>query len=192
MDEFHRWSLDALEVDLLVFERRLTAGDHRIELTIDDGLASPVTRAIDLRVEPSAPDLRLASPLEGDAINSDPGHLLDARGTLDHDGDAVTLRVRSSMDAGTTWSTISDQLDPARTSRLALGAGEHMLEIQAIDDTGRARNVFVNVTVLESDPVAIVEEPSPFAYIPPGESAILISPRPMRTMIWTARNGGVG
>ena len=28
-----------------------------------------------------------------------------------------------------------DQLDPARTSRLALGAGEHMLEIQAIDDT---------------------------------------------------------
>ena len=79
------------------------------------------------------------------------------------------------MDAGTTWSTISDQLDPARTSRLALGAGEHMLEIQAIDDTGRARSVFVNVTVLESDPVAIVEEPSPFAYIPPGESATLIS-----------------
>ena len=163
------------EVDLLVFERRLTAGDHRIELTIDDGLASPVTRAIDLRVEPSAPDLRLASPLEGDAINSDPGHLLDARGTIDHDGDVVTLRVRSSMDAGTTWSTISDQLDPARTSRLALGAGEHMLEIQAIDDTGRARSVFVNVTVLESDPVAIVEEPSPFAYIPPGDSATLIS-----------------
>ena len=54
--------------DWLLFERRLSAGEHEITLSVDDGIHEPITTTRTLTVTTSAPVLGLVSPQSGTCL----------------------------------------------------------------------------------------------------------------------------
>ncbi|MEZ8009277.1 MAG: right-handed parallel beta-helix repeat-containing protein, partial [Candidatus Poseidoniaceae archaeon] len=152
--------------DWLMFDGRLTAGSHVITLSLDDGIHEPVTVSRTVEVLPSAPQLDLASPLDGAAFSSSSLIQWDARQSVDYDGDNFTMTIRSDLLNEPLLSEVS-------TSQLhssALPAGEHTIKITLTDETGKEQISFITLTIGQSDPVAVLLQPQNLISITPGES----------------------
>ena len=79
-------------VDWLLFDARLSAGNHTITLSVDDGLHEPVEVSVKVEVLTSAPVLDVALLSLGTVSRLLP-LVLDARASFDADGDAFTMSV---------------------------------------------------------------------------------------------------
>ncbi|MED6319265.1 MAG: right-handed parallel beta-helix repeat-containing protein, partial [Candidatus Thermoplasmatota archaeon] len=80
--------------DWLLFEGRLSAGEHEITLSVDDGIHEPVTTTRTITVTPSAPVLGLVSPQPDTVYPSSTTFMLDASESVDYDGDDFTITLR--------------------------------------------------------------------------------------------------
>ena len=141
--------------DWLLFEGRLSAGEHTITLSVDDGIHDPVTATQQVTVTPSAPVLGLVSP-EPDSIHPSSNNLtLDVSQSVDYDGDAFTITLRSSQEN----EPLLVDVDPNQTHTFALSAGQHTLTVTLTDATGLSRDESFTVTVTESSPVLVLLSP---------------------------------
>lgn len=155
-------------VDWLLFEARLSAGNHTITLSVDDGLHDPVESTVELEVLPSAPVLEVTAPQPGHAQSSSQPLVLDARSSFDADGDAFTMSV--SVDD----EFILSGVDASRLHQVWLPSGEHDLNFLLEDDTGAVRTGIVTVTLDPSPPTAIVLSPDDLTSFAPGAEVMLV------------------
>ncbi len=161
------WESDILEAPLgsdWRVETRLPEGVHQITLTVDDGSGSPDVSEIMLRVDEAAPVLVLDSPLPDVVVFSNLPVLFDFRRSFDPDGDDFTVTVSSNL--------MMEPILEAETNDFwyndYLPHGVHVLTFQLIDDNGMSRTHTQEITVLETDPVAIISGLSEGQYIAPG------------------------
>ena len=150
-------------VDWLIFERRLSAGNHSITLTLDDGIHDPVSTTMSIEVVPSAPVLVVVSPVDGASQPSSQAVLIDVRPSFDPDGDAFTLSVFNGGE------TLLEGADPSLLHQVWLHGGEHEIELRLTDAAGAARSQSVNLTVASSPPQAVILSPDDRASLEPGE-----------------------
>ena len=155
--------------DWLIFEGRLSAGTHTITLSLDDGIHQPVNVSRTVEVLTSAPQLTLDSPADGDAYSSSYPIQWDARQSVDYDGDSFTMTIRSDL---LTEPLLSD-VSTSQVHSSPLPAGEHTIKITLTDDTGDEQISFVSLTIGQSDPVALLLQPSNLFSVAPGEFVVL-------------------
>tara|TARA_B100001094_G_scaffold302127_1_gene329064 strand:+ start:1 stop:1605 length:1605 start_codon:yes stop_codon:yes gene_type:complete len=155
--------------DWLIFEGRLSAGTHTITLSLDDGIHQPVNVSRTVEVLPSAPQLDLLSPLDGDAYSSSFQIQWDARESVDYDGDNFTMSIRSDLLDEPLFSDVSS----SQVHTSSLPAGEHTIKITLTDETGMEQISFISLTIGQSNPVAVLLQPVNLLSIAPGESVVL-------------------
>ena len=155
--------------DWLLFEGRLSAGEHEITLSVDDGIHEPITTTRTITVTPSAPVLGLVSPQPGTVHPSSTTFMLDASESVDYDGDAFTITLRSSQ----TSEPLLVDVDPNEQHAFTLNAGEHQMTVTLTDDTGASRDEGFALTVVESAPVLVLISPENRQSIVPGGALVL-------------------
>lgn len=155
--------------DWLIFEGRLSAGTHTITLSLDDGIHQPVNVSRTVEVLPSAPQLDLLSPLDGDAYSSSFQIQWDARESVDYDGDNFTMSIRSDLLDEPLFSDVSS----SQVHSSSLPAGDHTIKITLTDETGMEQISFIGLTIGQSNPVAVLLQPVNLLSIAPGESVVL-------------------
>ena len=155
--------------DWLIFEGRLSAGTHTITLSLDDGIHQPVNVSRTVEVLPSAPQLDLLSPLDGDAYSSSFQIQWDARESVDYDGDNFTMSIRSDLLDEPLFSDVSS----SQVHTSSLPAGEHTIKITLTDETGMEQISFISLTIGQSNPVAVLIQPQNLVSIAAGESVLL-------------------
>ncbi|MEC9211680.1 MAG: hypothetical protein VYD44_02245, partial [Candidatus Thermoplasmatota archaeon] len=155
--------------DWLLFERRLSAGEHEITLSVDDGIHEPVTTTRTITVTPSAPVLGLVSPQPGTVHPSSTTFMLDASESVDYDGDDFTITLRSSQ----LNEPLLVDVDPNEQHAFTLNAGEHQMTVTLTDDTGASRDEGFALTVVESAPVLVLISPENRQSIVPGGALVL-------------------
>ena len=155
--------------DWLLFEARLSAGSHTVTLSLDDGIHDPVLVSQTVEVTVSAPQLALASPLDGSAFNSETLIQWDARDSVDYDGDSFSMTVRSDL----LNEPLLSNVDPSIVHQAALPAGEHSIRITLSDDTGMEQTTVIGLVVGQSDPNAVMLKPVNLVSIGAGEALIL-------------------
>ncbi|MEC8151704.1 MAG: hypothetical protein VX068_03565, partial [Candidatus Thermoplasmatota archaeon] len=141
--------------DWLLFEGRLSAGEHEITLSVDDGIHEPITATRSITVTPSAPVLGLVSPQPGTVHLSSTTFMLDASESVDYDGDDFTITLRSSQ----ANEPLLVDVDPNEQHAFTLNAGEHQMTVTLTDDTGASRDEGFALTVVESAPVLVLISP---------------------------------
>ena len=142
--------------DWLYFEGRLSAGTHTITLSVDDGIHEPVTASTTVTIVASAPVLGLVSP-EANTVHPSSANLsFDASESVDYDGDAFTVTLRSSLQA----EPLVVDADPSLPHPFALQAGEHLMTVTLTDETGMSRDERFTLTVTESGPVLVLTSPA--------------------------------
>ena len=156
--------------DWLIFETRLSAGNHVITLTMDDGINPISTHSVNLSVDESAPVMGLLSPNPEIGYYSSDLILFDIRDSVDYDNDDFLLDLSSNI----SGEILSEQ-DPYEVHPIYLEAGHHLLEVILTDDNGMSRTEFIELTVIESDPIAEIYYPSNNQFFEPGELVILDS-----------------
>lgn len=154
-----------------LFNHQLSAGQHNITMAIDDGVNPVVRNTILIDVDTSAPVLELAEDITAKGYYSDQIILIDARNSIDADGDSFTMSLTSDINSETLLSSVSTSV----VHQINLVAGIHQLSFNLTDDTGKSRIIVMQVQVLESDPHAIIYSPSEAQYYDPGQSVILDS-----------------
>ena len=155
--------------DWLLFERRLSAGEHEITLSVDDGIHEPITTTRTITVTPSAPVLGLVSPQPGSVHPSSTTFMLDVSESVDFDGDEFTITLRSSE----TSEPLLVDVDPNEQHAFTLNAGEHQLTVTLTDETGATRDEGFSLTVIESAPVLVLISPENRDSIVPGGALVL-------------------
>ena len=155
--------------DWLIFEERLSAGNHTITLSLDDGIHQPVYVTRTVEVLPSAPQLNLSTPVDGDAYSSSFPIQWDARESVDYDGDNYTMSIRSNLLDEPLFTDVS----PSQVYTSSLPAGEHTIKITLTDVSGMEQISFLSLTIGQSDPVAVLIQPQNLLSVAPGESVIL-------------------
>ena len=155
--------------DWLLFERRLSAGEHEITLSVDDGIHDPITTTRTVTVTPSAPVLGLVSPQPETVHPSSTTFMLDVSQSVDYDGDDFTITLRSS-EAG---DPLLVDVDPNEQHAFTLNAGEHQMTVTLTDDTGASRDEGFALTVVESAPVLVLISPENRQSIVPGGALLL-------------------
>ena len=155
--------------DWLLFEGRLSAGEHEITLSVDDGIHEPITATRSITVTPSAPVLGLVSPQPGTVHLSSTTFMLDASQSVDYDGDAFTITLRSSQ----TSEPLLVDVDPNEQHAFTLNAGEHQMTVTLTDETGASRDEGFALTVVESAPVLVLISPENRQSIVPGGALVL-------------------
>ena len=155
--------------DWLLFEGRLSAGEHEITLSVDDGIHEPITTTRTITVTPSAPVLGLVSPQPGTVHPSSTTFMLDASESVDYDGDDFTITLRSSQ----LNEPLLVDVDPNEQHAFTLNAGEHQMTVTLTDDTGASRDEGFVLTVVESAPVLVLISPENRQSIVPGGALVL-------------------
>ena len=155
--------------DWLLFEGRLSAGEHEITLSVDDGIHEPITTTRTITVTPSAPVLGLVSPQSGTIHPSSTTFMLDASESVDYDGDDFTITLRSSQ----LNEPLLVDVDPNEQHAFTLNAGEHQMTVTLTDDTGASRDEGFALTVVESAPVLVLIAPENRQSIVPGGALVL-------------------
>ena len=155
--------------DWLIFEERLSAGNHTITLSLDDGIHQPVNITRTVEVLPSAPQLDLLTPIDGDAYSSSFPIQWDARESVDYDGDTFTMSIRSDVLDEPLFTDVS----PSQVYTSSLPAGEHTIKITLTDESGMEQISFLSLTIGQSDPVAVLIQPQNLLSVAPGESVLL-------------------
>ena len=161
------WESDIVETPLgsnWTVETRLPEGIHRITLTVDDGSGNPDISEIMLRVDESAPVLILDSPVPDVVVYSNLPVLFDFRRSFDADGDDFTVTITSDL----MMNPILEDATNDFWYNDYLPHGVHTLTIQLTDDNGMERSHTQKITVLETDPVALISGLSDGQYIVPG------------------------
>ena len=154
-------------VDWLLFDARLSAGNHTITLSVDDGLHDPVEASMTIEVLTSAPVLDVATPLPGHNQSSSQPVAIDARSSFDADGDAFTMSVTVDDER------LLDGVDASRLHQIWLPSGEHDLTFILEDSSGAVRTGVVPVTLDPSPPTAMVLSPEDLASFAPGAEVLL-------------------
>ena len=155
--------------DWLLFESRLSTGEHEITLSVDDGIHEPITTTRTITVTPSAPVLGLVTP-EADSIHpSSTNFTLDASESVDYDGDVFTITLRSSEENEPLLSDV----DPTESHTFTLSAGEHLMTVTLTDVTGMSRDESFTLTVTESGPVLVLLSPENRQSIEAGGTLVL-------------------
>ena len=145
-------------------ETRLPEGVHQITLTIDDGSENPDVSEIMLRVDEAPPVFVLDSPVPDTVVYSNLPVLFDFRRSFDPDGDDFTVTVTSNLmiepilDSKTTDFWYNDYIPH----------GIHTLTFELTDENGMVASYSQELTVLETDPLALISGLSEGQYIPPG------------------------
>ena len=155
--------------DWLLFEERLTAGNHLITLSVDDGIHNPVEVSMTVTVTESAPVLGLVSPEAGTVHPSSTVFMFDASESVDYDGDNFTITLRSSEES----EPLLVDVDPEGQHTFSLGAGEHIMTATLTDTTGATRDEAFSLTVVESGPVLVMISPENRQSIEPGGAVLL-------------------
>ncbi len=154
-----------------IFNHQLSAGLHNITMAIDDGVNSVVRKTIQIDVDTSAPTLILVDDLTAHGYHSDEIILIDARNSMDADGDSFTMTLTSDLMNETILSSVSTGV----VHQIILAAGVHQLTFNLTDESGKSRIVIMQVQVIESDPHAIIYSPSEAQYFDPGQGILLDS-----------------
>ena len=154
-----------------IFNHYLSAGIHNITMAIDDGVNPVVRNTVQIDVDTSAPILVLAEDLTAHGYHSDEIILIDARNSMDVDGDSFTMTLASDLMNETILSAVSTGV----VYQITLAAGIHQLTFTLTDESGKSRIVEIQVQVIESDPHAIIYSPSEAQYFDPGQSILLES-----------------
>ena len=155
--------------DWLLFEERLTAGNHVITLSVDDGIHDPVEVSRTVTVTESAPVLGLVSPEAGTVHSSSTAFMFDASESVDYDGDAFTITLRSSEES----EPLLVDVDPMEQHAFSLSAGEHLLTVTLVDSTGMERDETFTLTITESGPTLVMLSPQQRQSIEAGGTLIL-------------------
>ena len=155
--------------DWLLFESRLSTGEHEIALSVDDGIHEPITTTRTITVTPSAPVLGLVSPQPGSVHPSSTTFMLDASESVDYDGDDFTITLRSSQ----MNEPLLVDVDPNEQHAFSLNAGEHQMTVTLTDVTGMSRDESFTLTVTESGPVLVLLSPENRQSIEAGGTLVL-------------------
>ena len=155
--------------DWLLFEERLSAGDHTITLSVDDGIHEPITTTRELTIKPSAPVLGLVSPVSDSVHLSSTVFMLDASQSVDFDEDTFTITLRSSEES----NPLLVDVDPNQQHAFSLRAGEHTMTVTLTDASGNSRDESFSLTVIESAPVLVLLSPQNRDSIVPGGTLVL-------------------
>jgi len=150
--------------DWLYFDGRLTAGVHTITLSVDDGIHDPVLAQQTVTIVTSAPVLGLVNPSDGSQSLSSQTLMFDASQSMDYDGDAFTVTLRSSLHT----DPLLVDVDPFNSHAFNLKAGQHTLTVTLTDESGDSRDETFVLTVVESEPTLVLISPENRASIEPG------------------------
>ena len=137
---------------------------------MDDGINTPVSTSVVVDVAASAPVLNLNSPDISQGYHSSDLIEVDIRDSIDYDGDSFTFNLTSDISG-----SILSESNPLEIHEIYLTAGEHTLTFTLTDDTGLSRVESVSLLVVESDPQAVVYEPTNNQFYEPGELIIFDS-----------------
>ncbi|HIF45654.1 MAG TPA: right-handed parallel beta-helix repeat-containing protein [Candidatus Poseidoniales archaeon] len=157
--------------DWLIFETHLTSGTHTITLSMDDGINDPVSDSIIIEVAASAPALGLILPDTSQGYHSSDSIYVDISDSIDYDGDNFTFSLASDLLAQPLLTDMSAEA----THVIKLPAGIHSLSFTLTDETGLSRTETIELTVIESDPQAVIYEPLNSEYFAPGAEIFLNS-----------------
>jgi len=146
------------------FQSRLPSGNHNITLSLDDGTQQVTSAPINIIITESAPILVLDSPMPDIEVNSNSPVLFDFRNSFDPDGDSFTVSIESNL-----MGTILANKTTGYWYNDYLSAGIHILTITLVDSDGMERIYTQEITVLESAPIANINNLENGQYIPPGE-----------------------
>ena len=172
----YRWesSLDGIlqenGSDWLIFEGRLSAGNHVITLSMDDGINPISTSSINITVSQSAPVMGLLSPSPEIGYHSSDEILFDISNSIDYDNDNFTFNLSSNISG-----ILLSSMDASNTNLISLDAGIHEMSVKLTDETGMSRIESFVLTVVESDPVVEIYSPLNNQFYEPGEIVILDS-----------------
>lgn len=155
-------------VDWLLFDARLSAGNHTITLSVDDGLHDPVEATMEIEVIPSAPVLDVTTPQPGHSQSSSQPLAIDARGSFDADADAFTMTVMVDDEA------FLSGVDASMLHQIWLPSGQHDVTFVLEDSTGAVRTGVVPVTLDPSPPTAHVQSPADLTSFAPGAEVMLV------------------
>jgi hypothetical protein len=150
------------------FQTRLPSGNHNITLSIDDGIENVISPPINLIISESAPILVLDSPMPDIELNSNSPVLFDFRNSFDPDGDLFTVSIKSDL-----MGNILENKTPDGRYNHYLLAGEHTLTITLFDSGKMEREYTQKISILESGPIANINNLENGQYISPGESVNL-------------------
>ena len=154
-----------------IFNHHLSAGLHNITMAIDDGVNPVVRKTVQIDVDTSAPILVLAEDLTIKGYHSDDIILIDARNSMDADGDSFTMTLTSDIMNDIILSTVSTDV----VHQITLAGGVHQLTFNLTDESGKSRVVVMQVEVIESDPHAVIYSPNEAQYFDPGQALLLDS-----------------
>ncbi|MGB1365768.1 MAG: right-handed parallel beta-helix repeat-containing protein [Candidatus Poseidoniaceae archaeon] len=158
--------------DWLTFETRLSAGVHDITLTLNDGINPNVTATRTLTVAESAPILVLESPLNGSQFASSDLIVIDARNSIDYDGDEFTLTLRSYDDSSSAYIPILADVSTSSVHEIQLDAGLRDIQIELVDATGKSRVESLELLIVPSDPEAVIVSPANLESFDPGVTIV--------------------
>lgn len=161
------WESDIVEGPLgsdWTVETRLPEGVHQITLTVDDGSGNLDISEIMLRVDESAPVLIMDSPVPDVVVYSNLPVLFDFRRSFDADGDDFTVTITSNL----MMEAILEDVTNDFWYNDYLPHGVHTLTIQLTDENGMTISHTQEITVLETNPVALISGLSEGQYIVPG------------------------
>ena len=140
----------------LIYNSRLSNGQHIITLEIDDGINQPVVETTTVDVSKSAPVLSLATPNPITVYKSSEFIFWNAVDSMDYDGDNFTMTIRSDL----LSEPILNEVETSETHISQLKAGIHQIEITLIDSDGMTRTEFLSITVEPSPPSVVILEPA--------------------------------
>ncbi len=172
----YRWESDLDGVlqedglDWLIFESRLSAGNHVISLSMDDGINPISTSTVNITVSESAPVMGLLSPDPNIGYQSSDSILFDIRNSEDFDGDNFTFSLSSNIS-----NTILESVSPDEVHLIRLDAGYHLLSVELVDETGLSRIETLTIQMIESDPVVEIYAPTNNQFYEPGQIVVLDS-----------------
>ena len=127
---------------------QLSAGTHNIEITLTDDDGMVRTEFFELIVEPSAPEVVIINPVEGQSFTGGIAIILEEEST-DADFD-ITFRQWKILDKsnGEIVETLSGS-----TESIILSPGEYLIELTVRDSLLNTEVVSRNIRVEKTDPV---------------------------------------
>ena len=146
------------------FQSRLPPGNHNITLSLDDGIQKVISSPINLIISESAPIMVLDSPTPNIEVNSNSPVLFDFQNSFDPDGDSFTVSIESDL-----MGIILENKTTDYWYNYYLLAGEHNLTITLVDSSEMERKYTQKISVLESAPIANIDNLDNGQYISPGE-----------------------
>jgi len=145
--------------------RGLSDGAYLIRIAASDRAGNTALLDRDFAIDNESPTVALLSP-EAGAIAGGATTVLDVRGAVaEANLQQWTLRFGAGLDP-VQWTTIVAQATPPASEQLAawdttgIADGVYTLSLQAIDRSGAAADVRVQVVVDHTEPVATIRQPA--------------------------------